>query len=415
MEGPAMLQDQLEPRDRRLLRTVMLLAAVALALVVAGQLVDLFYFFGDTLLIFFLAWLIAFIISPAVSWLIAQIPGLPHALATVLVYLLVVVVGIGILIAGAAALANSIADFIREIPTIRSSLSDVVAPYQAWLNSLGFTQIDLEEQANAVLANLNQFAGTLVQPLQQLAVASIGVLGTFLITFFLSVWMVLDRDAIVAFLFRIVPPAYAEEARLLQTAISRSFGGFIRGQAVMGLIYFLIALSPHLLFGLPLGALSATTAGLLMMIPFFGPFLAWAPPIVVALVFAQEDLLLTGVIMWVGWFVVMNILQPRIMRGAVGIHPIIVLGSVLVGAKVAGIAGAIFGIPVAAVVSAFFFHYLNLSSAERNVASRAARRLEERGGRPVRVPREPDPVLDADVEEPTGSTGATERPAGSAP
>ena len=394
-----MIQDELGPRDRRLLRAIMWLAAIALAIVVVGQLVNVFYFFGDILLTFFLAWLFAFIISPAVSWLIEQIPALPHAAATVVVYALVVILGLAILVAGAAALANSIGDFIREIPTIRQNLPTIVQPYQDWLNSFGFTQINLTEQANSVLANLNVFAGTLVQPLQQLAVASVGVLGTFLITFFLSVWMVLDREAIAAFLFRIVPPAYAEEARVLQAAVSRSFGGFIRGQAAMGVTYFLVALAPHLLFGLPLGALSATTAGVLMAIPFFGPFLAWAPPVVVALFFGGDNLLLTAVIMLIGWFVVMNILQPRIMQGAVGLHPIVVLGSVLVGSKVAGIAGAIFGIPVAAVVSAFLFHVLNLSSTERNVAARAARRLERRGGRPVRVPREPDPVLDKDIEE----------------
>ena len=53
--------------------------------------------------------------------------------------------------------------------------------------------------------------------------------------------------------------------------------------------------------------------------------------------------------MVIGWFVVMNVLQPRIMQGAVGIHPIVVLASVLIGSRIAGIPGAIFGIPVAAV------------------------------------------------------------------
>ena len=62
--------------------------------------------------------------------------------------------------------------------------------------------------------------------------------------------------------------------------------------------------------------------------------------------------------MGVGWLIVMNVLQPRLMQEAVGIHPIVVLGSVLIGSKIAGITGAIFGIPIAAVLSAFFFHFL---------------------------------------------------------
>ncbi|MFL5677166.1 MAG: AI-2E family transporter, partial [Chloroflexota bacterium] len=295
--------------------------------------------------------------------------------------------------------ATSVSQFIASIPSIRENVPSILEPWQRWLESLGFGQIDLAAQASEIIANLDKVAGQLVQPLQQLAVASIGVVGTLLITLFLSIYMVLDRDDILAFLFRLVPPTYTEEAMLLQTAVSRSFGGYLRGQALMGVVYFLIALVPHLLFGLPLGALSAVTAGVLMAIPFFGPFVAWAPPVVISLVFDPTVLLPTFLIMVVGWFVVMNILQPRIMQGTVGIHPLVVFGAVLIGMKVAGVPGAIFGIPIAAVLSAFFFHFLNLSTAERSVSARAAKRVERREGRPVRVPQEPLPGTAEDLED----------------
>ena len=121
--------------------------------------------------------------------------------------------------------------------------------------------MDLVPRRRPSSANLDQFAGALVEPLQQIAVASLGAVGTMLIVFFLSLYMVVDRDQILAFLFRLVPPAYAEEARLLQTRVSRSFGGFLRGQALMGIVYFLIALATTLLLGLPLAALTAVAAG----------------------------------------------------------------------------------------------------------------------------------------------------------
>jgi predicted PurR-regulated permease PerM len=235
--------------------------------------------------------------------------------------------------------------------------------------------------------------------LQQIAVASLGAIGTMLIVFFLSIYMVVDRDQIVSFLFRLVPPAYAEEALLLQTSVSRSFGGFLRGQALMGIVYFLIALATNLLLGLPLAPLTSVSAGVLQAIPFFGPFLSWAPPVIAALVLQPSALLPTVLLMGVGWIVVMNVLQPRIMQDAVGIHPIVVLGSVLIGSRIAGIPGAIFGIPIAAVVSAFFFQYLHRASADRTVAGRAARRLAAREGRPVHVPREPTPGTATDIDD----------------
>ncbi len=135
------------------------------------------------------------------------------------------------------------------------------------------------------------------------------------------------------------------------------------------------------------------------MIPFFGPFISWAPPVIVALALQPESLIPTVILMGIGWFFVMNVLQPRIMQGAVGIHPIVVLGSVLIGGRIAGIPGAIFGIPIAAVVSAFFFQFLHRTSGDRTVTGRAARRLSERDGRPVRIPREPTPGSATDIDE----------------
>ena len=356
-------------------------------------------FFGDILLTFFLAWLLAFVISPIVTRIASVIPRLPHVVATVLVYTAIVVVLVFLILVVAQALTTSISQFVASIPEFRSNIHTIVAPMQSWLVSIGLGQVDLATQALAILDNLDQIAARLIVPLQSIAVASVGAIGTMLIVFILSIYMVIDRDQIMAFLFRLVPPRYAEEARLLQTSVGRSFGGFLRGQAVLGLVYFAVALLTHLILDLPLAALSAAAAGILMAIPFFGPFLAWAPPVLVALVAKPDVLVPAIVVMGAGWMIVMNVLQPRIMQGAVGIHPIVVLGSVLIGSRIAGIPGAIFGIPVAAVVSSFFFHLLQRTVGDRTVAGRAAKRVSEREGRSIQVPREPGPGQAVDVPE----------------
>jgi len=143
--------------------------------------------------------------------------------------------------------------------------------------------------------------------------------------------------------------------------------------------------------------ITTALSGVLMAIPFFGPFVAWAPPVIVAFLTQSGATLPAFILMGIGWLLVMNLLQPRLMQESVGIHPIVVLGSVLIGSKVAGIAGAIFGIPIAAVISAFFFHYLAMTRDTAPVAERAAKRVEKREGRPIRIPREPAPGVDSDV------------------
>ena len=86
-----MLTVQPGPRDRRLLSALLILGVVAVTFYIVQQLTGLFFYFGDILLTFFLAWLLAFIISPIVTRIVDVIPRLPRAVATILVYTAVVV------------------------------------------------------------------------------------------------------------------------------------------------------------------------------------------------------------------------------------------------------------------------------------------------------------------------------------
>ena len=384
-------------RQTRWLTAVLVLGAIVLAMVAIELAATVFFAFGDVILIFFLAWLLAFILSPVVGGLTRVVPILPRIGAVVLVYATLVGAIVLVVVLVAGALAQSIGDFIASVPTLRDDLPRLLASWQDRLNHLGLGQVDLVAQASSFLDNLSDYAVQLAGPVQQLAVASLGALGNLLIVLILSLYMVVDRDAILSFLFRVVPPSGKEEARLLERSIAKSFGGFLRGQAILGVVYAAVAAVTSAVLGLPYLAVSTAAAGVLMAIPFFGPFVAWAPPVIVALLVPGDDALPAFILMAIGWMIVMNVLQPRLMQEAVGIHPIVVLGSVLVGSKIAGVTGAIFGIPVAAVLSAFFFHFLILTREPSPVAARAAKRVEAREGRPVRVPHEPVPGIDPDV------------------
>lgn len=388
---------ELTPRERRWLDAVLFLAAVTLAFVVLGFLANLLAAFGDLILVFFLAWLLAFILSPVVAR-VASIPFLSREGAVVIVYILLFGGLVVLVVAVAGALASSIADFIASVPTLREDLPGMLAAWQTRLTSLGL-DVDLVSQATTFLDNLSRYASELAGPLQQIAVASLGAIANLLLILILSLYMVADRDRLLASLFRLVPPQYKTEAGVLERSVARSFGGFLRGQAIMGIVYAAVAAVASAVFALDYLAGTAAVAGLLMAIPFFGPFAAWAPPVLVALFTRPETALGTLLVMAAGWIVVMNVLQPRLMASALRIHPIVVLGSVLVGGKIAGISGAIFGIPIAAVLSALLLHSIGRNVEGSPVAARAAVRLGRREGRAVRVPREPDPATDANVDD----------------
>ena len=401
---------QLTDRQQRMVDAILVLGVIALGFIVAGFLDNLWKSFSDVILLFFLAWLLSFALLPLINLVARVMPRAPRGLAVLIVYGAVVLLVIGVLVQVSATLATSIGQLLQDAPQLQANLERFLAGLQDRLGAVGF-HVDLAGQAPVIIDNLQSYGRELVGPLQSIAVASIGVIGNLLIIVTISVYIALDRSSILAFLYRLVPPSFATEARLLQVSVGRSFGGFLRGQLIMGVTYGLVALIPSVVFNLDYGAVTAAASGFLHAIPFFGPFVSWAPPVLVALLSRSDVALPTTIIMGIGWFVTMNILQPRLMAGAVGIHPIVVLGSVVIGSKIAGIAGAIFGIPIAAVVSAFFFHFFARSRESGAVADRAAARVAAREGKPVRRPREPQPGVDEDVDEvarPTTRLGVAE-------
>jgi predicted PurR-regulated permease PerM len=386
---------QLPESEHRWLHAVLVLGTFVLALILLSQVSVLLVFFSDILLVLLLAWLFAFMISPLVSLVLRAVPQAPRVVVVGVIYAVLFVGLSAITLVVAGSLANSIGNFVGELPNLQARLPEVIAPWQATLTSFGL-QVDLAALGRDVLNFLAGLGDDLVGPLTDLALASLGILANLLIVIFLSLFIVLDKDRIIAYLNRLVPPRWSDEARLFETSVASSFGGFIRGQAIQGVIYAVIAIATHLAFGLPFLPASAALAGVLQAIPFFGPFISWAPPVVVAILTRPDMVLPTLIVMGIGWFIVMNIVQPRVMATAVGIHPVAVLVSVLVGLKVAGIAGAVFALPFAAVLASFFHHFLNRSGdGPRDVTSRAARRVEQREGRRVRVPAAPPVPLPA--------------------
>ena len=377
---------EITERQRRWFNALLILGTLAVGLLLIGLVANVLLFFSDVLLIFFLAWLLAFVLSPVVTFLDRGIPMLPRPIAVVVTYgLLLVALSLLILVV-AQSLFTSISSFVANVPTLQQRLPEVLTPWQDRLREIGLA-VDLVGGARSFLAGLGSIGGDVLTPLGNLALASLGVFGSVLLILFLSLYIVMDRDRILAFFVRLVPARYTEEARLFETSVASSFGGFLRGQAIMGVVYGLLAAVVHIVLGLPYGPASAATAGILQAIPFFGPFLSWAPPVAVAVLTKPDVAILALLAMAAGWFVVMNVIQPRLMASAVGIHPIVVFGSVIVGVKMAGIVGAIFGIPIAAVISSFFFYYLNRSATlSRDNTARAARKIESSEGRAAAAP-----------------------------
>ena len=205
--------------------------------------------------------------------------------------------------------------------------------------------------------------------------ATLATLGSLVLILILSLYMLMDSERIGGKLTRAVPRQFSDEAAILELSVGRAFGGFLRTQVILAGIQAALVAVVGTIFGIPYLFLVGTLSTLAMLIPFFGPPLALIPPIVAAWIYVPQWFLVITIILVVVQTVVVNWLQPRLMQGALGMHPILVLVGLMVGAQVAGVWGALFGIPIIAVFNVFL--NLVLFSELPNAALPQEERLED--------------------------------------
>jgi len=160
----------------------------------------------------------------------------------------------------------------------------------------------------------------------------------------------LDGEKISRLFVGLMPVRYREEVASGLENVDRTFGGFVRGQLIQTAFYGFGTWVVMQLDGLPYSLVIGIFAGLAMIIPFIGPYLAMGPPIILAVILSPGSVWWVFILLFLLQFVVVNLIAPRILSQSVGIHPLLVFAAVLIGTQVAGGWGAIFGVPIAAML-----------------------------------------------------------------
>ena len=166
---------------------------------------------------------------------------------------------------------------------------------------------------------------------------------------FLAAYFVICAKDLWKETFRWIPGDLHERTRSLITPLQDRLGGYVRGQILVATavaIFFVMGLSLlHVNYALTLGAV----AGLLNIVPYIGSFAAACFATLVA--FNQNPLLgfLVFVLFAFEQWIESNFMVPILLGRQVELHPLAVLIAMVVGATVAGIAGAIVAIPIVSI------------------------------------------------------------------
>ena len=357
---PAALRDPTNAGSSRFAATFFGLGSLVFGLLLVYVAVVLIDSFSTIFLICFLAWLLAFIVSPLVDVIADRLRIGGRGAAIALVYV-VITAGIVALVIGIASIgAAEVTDFLGRSAETTARVNATLATIQS---TLGIDPAVLSLPAvfhQAAATVIPQVTASFTGQIQAIAGATIAVVGNLFIVVILSLYMVAGSQGILDKVNRIVPNRYADELELVERTVSHAFGGFLRTQVTLVVVQVVLTISVGLAFGLPYLFVTGIVSALAMFIPFFGPPIALFPPILMAALFRPGVLIPVALILVGVQTVLVNVGQPRLMRHSIGLHPILVLLALLVGARVAGLWGAIFGIPIVAVGAILVGYFIDL-------------------------------------------------------
>jgi predicted PurR-regulated permease PerM len=304
--------------------------------------------FGDVLLLFFLAWLVAFVLNPIARRL--QQLGMPRLAGVAIVYALLGVGLITIALLLVPAVVSQLVQLATSLPVLADDLQNRADELHAALIRRGLPEAQLSEVYRNAITRAETVGSTALSSSLTIATTVVGGLLRASLVLIISFYIMLDGEKIGRLLVELMPDRYRAGAASALDQIDKTFGGFVRGQLVQAIVYALGTWIVMEMAGLPYALVLSISAGLAMAIPIIGPFLAMGPPVVLAVILSPGAVWWVFLLLFLLQFVVVNVLAPRIMSQQVGIHPLLVFAAVLIGAQLGGGWGAIFGVPIAAMV-----------------------------------------------------------------
>ena len=371
-------------------RATLVVVVLSAAIYVFGALGRLWGFLGDLLLIFFFAYLVGSLLIHVVNSLM-RIPRMPRPLAVLLVYLALITAVVDLIILVIPATVRQVIDLAEQIPGWVAGAPDLVARLDELLIGVGI-QLDLKDLLQEQLDALSNSADTT----REIVIANAGEIlqnvlwigfGVSLVVV-ISFYIVLDGGRRLNEALKVLPPRAERETRFVLLTIDETFHGYVRGILLISLIYGVGTATIMTVTGLEAALPVAIISSVLLAVPFIGDWLALALPLIVAA--ASGDfvtfLIVLGALLFIQQ-VMLNLLTPRILGHAVRMPAMLVVIAVVIGARLAGVPGALLGVPTAAVIYTLSVHYGTGIRARRE-----ARGATADAARPATLQADPEPA-----------------------
>ena len=308
----------------------------------------LVYAAREAILVFIVAVLLAYMIAPAVDFLLNRIRGrLPRWAAVCIIYMILLTGLISVGVTLGSRIVDEAGSLAVRIPQILADKSTRI-PLPSWGE---IYRPQIEQMARTQLASLADYALPILQSAGKSLLAGLGHLLYVILIPILSFFFLLEASAIRGSILALSQGEKQQEMfdRFLDE-VHILLGRYIRALFGLAIAAFIAYALFFEIVAVPYAILLATIAGFLEFIPVAGPLLGAVAATVVASASGYEH--------W-GWMIVFfvayrifqdYVVSPYLMSTGVEVHPVAVLFGVLAGEQIAGVPGMLLSVPLMAIL-----------------------------------------------------------------
>ncbi len=307
----------------------------------------------------FIAFVLAYLLNPAVTFL--EHRGISRIPAILLVFLAALVAGVGFAIFLTISISGELTDMQLNLPAYANHIYEITPPAVK-----SYLEIETPERLSLrmeeLLRQARGIAPDLVKPvlafLQQAFSSTIGfilaILGYLIIPVYLF-YLLADLPRLKTFLESYIPERYRAGYQEKLSEVDSVLFGFIRGQlSVCAILAVLYSIGLYFI-GIDLAIAIGALAGITFIIPYVGTILGICLSIVMALLKFHDFL---HPLLCLGWFGLVQTLEgmvitPRVVGDSTGLHPLVAIIALLIGGQMFGIMGMLLAVPAAAVMQVF--------------------------------------------------------------
>lgn len=370
--------------------------------------------FGEFVTIFVLLLLslaIAFLLTPLVNLLNRF---LPRVLATLIAYALMIAVLGGVSYAIVFSLIQQVLTFQDTVINFFNNLPQQYDAVITFLQQQGIPQANITDAINQIRSQVTNFATSAATNALNIVFIVTNTFIDIIIILVMSFYFTLDGEHIRSSLMGIFPERYKKPVELFEESLNRVVGNYIRGQLTLAVIIGVLAGVGCAFLGLRSYALIiGVLAFIFETIPMVGPALASIPAILISLLLPDPFPRTFWIIIYFVCIqaVESNILGPRIVGHAVGLHPVASLLALIIGAQLFGAFGALLATPIVAaawvVIASLYRSFVLGQSADEILANRKKKGwvLRRPMTRPLTWPHKMHPIHYDDNEDEATKVG----------